>query len=225
MRDWIHSPDRVIGLFPDWYAPLQADWPKQTALVGFPLYDASKEAPLSDGLLRFLDDGPPPVVFSSGTGMQHAARYFSTAVEICRTSGRRGVLLSSFAENFKATLPPFVRSEPYAPFSQLLPRSAAFFHHGGIGSVALALAAGTPQVAVPAAYDQPDNGARIERLGVGVSIAPRKFNVSRGVAALDRVLSASYARACADVKLRFVNARTLERTADLVERAFAERSA
>lgn len=224
MRDFVHSPDRVIGLFPDWYAPLQDDWPKQTVLTGFPLYDAGKEAPLSAGLLRFLDDGSPPVVFSSGTGMRHAARYFSTAVEICRASGRRGVLLSSFAENFKITLPPFMHSEPYAPFSQLLPRSAALFHHGGIGSVAFALAAGTPQVAVPAAYDQPDNGVRIERLGVGVAIAPGKFNALRGVAALDRVLGESYARACADVKLRFANARTLERTADLVERTFAERN-
>ena len=224
MQDWVHSPDRVIGLFPDWYAPPQDGWPKQAVLTGFPLYDASKEEPLSAGLQKFLGEGTPPVVFSSGTGMRHAARYFSTAIDICRTSGRRGVLLSSFEENFKATLPSFMHSERYAPFSQLLPRSAAFFHHGGIGSVALALAAGTPQIAVPVAYDQPDNGARIERLGTGMSIPPRKFNVASGVAALDRVLGEGYARACADVKARFVGAQTLQQTADWVERTFAERT-
>ena len=26
-RDWIHSPQRVIGLFPDWFGVPQSDWP------------------------------------------------------------------------------------------------------------------------------------------------------------------------------------------------------
>jgi UDP:flavonoid glycosyltransferase YjiC (YdhE family) len=116
-----------------------------------------------------------------------------------------------------------VHREAYAPHSQLLPRSAAFFNHGGVGSVAQALAAGTPQIVVPTVFDQADNGARIEQLGVGASIPARKFNVSSGVAALDRVLGKSYARACADVKARFAGVQTLPQTADWVERTFAER--
>ena len=38
---WIHSPDRVIGLFPDWFAARRDDWPAQTRLTSFPLYDAA----------------------------------------------------------------------------------------------------------------------------------------------------------------------------------------
>jgi UDP:flavonoid glycosyltransferase YjiC (YdhE family) len=222
LKDWIHSPDRVIGLFPDWFAPAQRDWPRQTVLTGFPLYDGERDASLSPALGRFLDDGPPPVAFFSGTGMRHAAEFFDDAVEICRRSGHRGVLLSSFPENFDRALPASIHVEAYAPFSKLLPRTAAFVHHGGIGSIAQALAAGTPQIAVPSAFDQADNGARLERLGVGVCLPPRKFNARRGTEALARVRREDCLRACARTKALLASARPREQTADLIERAFAE---
>lgn len=221
MHEWIHSPDRVIGLFPEWFAPMQHDWPQQTVLTGFPLYDAGDESPLSPALNDFLEKGPPPLIFFRGTGIRHAATFFDAAVEICRTSGRRGVLLSSFGENFKAALPPFIHAEAYAPFSLLLPRAAAFFHHGGIGSTGQALAAGTPQVVIPSAFDQADNAARIARLGAGVVIAPGKFNARTGEAALERVLGEPFTRACAEVKARFAHAQTPQHAADWIERAFA----
>ena len=40
-RDWIHSPQRVIGLFPDWFGVPQSDWPASLRLTGFPLFDDS----------------------------------------------------------------------------------------------------------------------------------------------------------------------------------------
>ncbi len=39
LGSWIHSPDRVIGLFPDWYGEPQPDWPAQTELPGFIRFD------------------------------------------------------------------------------------------------------------------------------------------------------------------------------------------
>lgn len=222
MQDWIHSPDRVIGLFPEWFAPPQADWPEQARLTGFPLYDAGNEEPLSAGLLRFLDDGPPPVVFTSGSAVRHADAFFRTSIEICRVANRRGVLLSPFGAHLPADLPAFVRSESYAPFSRLLPRCAALVHHGGIGTIAQALAAGTPQVAVPVVYDHADNSMRMERLGVGVSVPPRKFTVRAGVAALHLVLDQEHAEACARARALFAGTDTLTQTAEWVERAFSD---
>jgi rhamnosyltransferase subunit B len=35
--EWVHSPQGVIGLFPDWFAPPQPDWPASVRLTGFPL--------------------------------------------------------------------------------------------------------------------------------------------------------------------------------------------
>src|SRR5262249_40873282 len=39
MNGWWHSPQLVLGLFPDWFAPPQADWPPNVRLTGFPLFD------------------------------------------------------------------------------------------------------------------------------------------------------------------------------------------
>ena len=220
MRDWIHSPDRAIGLCPDWFAPPQADWPAQARLTGFPLYDAGREDPLSAELLKFLDDGPPPIVFTSGGAVRHAGAFFRTAVEICRASRRRGVLLAPFGTQLP-DLPSFMHSAAYVPFSRLLPRSAVLVHHGGIGTIAQAFAAGTPQVAVPVVFDHADNSARMERLGVGRAIAPGRFNVRTGTAAIERVSSSVHEDARNRVKAWFSGAADpLTQSAELIEQAF-----
>ena len=41
LRSWMHSPQRVLGLFPDWFGDPQPDWPPQLSLTGFVLSDAS----------------------------------------------------------------------------------------------------------------------------------------------------------------------------------------
>src|SRR5688572_21447187 len=46
LHDWWHSPDLVVGLFPEWFAAPQPDWPPQTRLTGFPLYDERGVEPL-----------------------------------------------------------------------------------------------------------------------------------------------------------------------------------
>jgi UDP:flavonoid glycosyltransferase YjiC (YdhE family) len=63
----------------------------------------------------------------------------------------------------------------YEPLSQILPRAAALVHHGGIGTIALALRAACPQLIMPLANDQPDNAARIARHSVARLIAPSRY--------------------------------------------------
>jgi hypothetical protein len=39
LSHWLHNTDLVLGLFPDWFGPMQPDWPTNMRLVGFPLWD------------------------------------------------------------------------------------------------------------------------------------------------------------------------------------------
>jgi rhamnosyltransferase subunit B len=225
LRDWVHSPDRVIGLFPEWFAPPAPDWPKQTVLTGFPLYDEADATPLDEELLRFIDQGEAPIVFTCGSEMHHAEGFFDSAIKACRILHRRGLLRSPHAAQLPSRLPPGIRHLRYTPFSRLLPRCAAIVHHGGIGTIAQALAAGIPQVAVPAAFDQADNGARLERLGVGKTVRANRFNAARGAAALERVLDARHAATCAALAHRFIGIDPLTETARWIERTLAEKRA
>lgn len=186
---WLHSPQRVLGLFPDWFAPPQPDWPPETVLTGFPLYDAGAGEPLSAGLQRFLGDGDPPLVFTFGSAMQHGDEYFQAAIAASQQLGRRALLLTQDRTQLPEKLPDFARHEPYVPLSDLLPQTALLVHHGGIGTVAQALAAGIPQLVLPMSHDQPDNARRLQRLGAGLSLAPSRLHPERLAQAITTLLS------------------------------------
>jgi UDP:flavonoid glycosyltransferase YjiC (YdhE family) len=182
------SPRRVLGLFPDWFGPPQADWPAQVCLTGFPLYDGSEAAALAPEVEDFLDAGAPPIVVSPGSAMRHGRAFFEAAVDACRRLGRRGVLVSPFRDQVPHALPGGVRQFDGIPFRRLFPRAAAVVHHGGIGTSALGLAAGIPQLVMPMAYDQHDNAARLKAMGVARVLEPRRFQGARLARALAALL-------------------------------------
>ena len=219
---WWHSPQRVIGLFPDWFAAPQPDWPPQATLTGFPLYDERGATGVPADLDAFLDEAQaaddPPVVFAPGSGNRQARDFFAAACDACRRLGRRGVLLTRYAEQLPEPLPQGVRHADYAPFSAVLPRAAALVHHGGIGTSAQALAAGRPQLVMPMTFDQPDNAARLTQLGVARTLWPGRFTgaaVARELAAL--LGPAAVARRCADVARRFEGIDPVRRTCEVIE--------
>lgn len=190
--DWWWSTELVLGMFPAWYGPPQADWPRQLRLAGFGLSDGGGEGVLSPELMEFLGQGEAPVAFTFGTGMMHSRRLFALAAEACERLGRRGLLLTRFGRQLPQRLPPEVMHVEYAPFSRLFPRCAAVVHHGGIGTTAQALASGRRQLVLPLAFDQPDNGKRVERLGAGRSISPHRLSAGRLADGLREVLSKPY---------------------------------
>ncbi len=215
---WWNSPDRVIGLFPDWFGPPQADWPGQARVTGFPRYDEADTAAVDPDLDAFLNAGPPPIVFTPGTAMHHGHRFFAASVAACATLNCRGLLLTKHADHVPTNLPPTVRHVPYAPFSRLLPRCAAVVHHGGIGTTAQSLAAGIPQVITPFAHDQFDNAARVRCLGVGTSVPAKRYTARSATKALASVLGdAAMAAACGVVAARLATDDSIDRTCVMIE--------
>lgn len=175
LKDWYNSPQRVIGLFPDWFAPPQPDWPAQSLLAGFPLYDGAEAVPLPADADTFLNAGSPPILFSSGSPRHDVRWFLEASAEACRILGRRGILLTRYRQFLPENLPDGVRHFDFLPFKAVLPRAAAIVHHGGIGTGSLALAAGVPQLAIPFGLDQPDNAARFKRLGTLLTIRREEY--------------------------------------------------
>jgi len=168
---WARSPERVVGLFPEWFQPYRKDWPRQTRVTGFVLDGGPPSFSTPPGLLEFLEAGVPPVVFTAGTANKQAGDFYSVAARAARRGGFRAVLLTPYAEQVPSELPQDVVRYDYAPLSEVLPRSAALVHHGGSGTLAQALAAGIPQLIVPFALDQPENAIRVHDLGAGTCLA------------------------------------------------------
>ena len=219
MNDWWNSPQRVIGLYPDWYGPPQPDWPEHVRLTGFPLYDERGLEPMPEPLLRFLDAGEKPIAFTPGSAMWQGRAFFDAAVGTCRLLGRRGILLSRQRGHIPPGLPPEILHVEYAPFSELLPRVAALVHHGGVGTTSQALAAGVPQLVTAMAHDQPDNGERLSRLGVGRWVWVSRFKPKPAARLLGELLgSPSVAGACAAVRERMKQSHGIDEACELLER-------
>jgi rhamnosyltransferase subunit B len=172
---WLHSPDLVIGMFPDWFASPQCDWPRHTTLTGFPLYDESHDAALPQSVHTFLQAHPQPLVFTPGSANKHGQRFFAEAAKACGLLKKPGIFLTRYPEQLPALLPESIRHFSYVPLSRLLPRCAAIIHHGGIGTCSQALRAGIPQLIQPLAFDQFDNAHRIRTLEAGGIITTRSF--------------------------------------------------
>jgi rhamnosyltransferase subunit B len=225
LDQWWHSPRLTIGLWPAWFAPPASDWPPQVRLTGFPLFDERGVTAPPAGLDAFLDAGDPPLVFTPGSAMRHGEPFFAAAVDACERLNRRGVLLTRYPEQLPPKLPTGVTHFDFVPLSQILPRAAALIHHGGIGTTAQGLANGVPQLIMPLSHDQPDNAARVQRLGVGDSLKLKQFtgpNVERKLRPL--LESESVRRSCRDVASRFVGVDAIGQTCDLIETLVASPS-
>jgi rhamnosyltransferase subunit B len=173
--EWWSTADLVLGLFPDWFAPPQPDWPPGVRLTGFPTYGGRGAVDMQKQLVEFLDGGTPPVVISPGSANAQASRYIAAAIDGVRQLGRRSLVLTPFREQVPDPLPAGCAHIDYVPFEDVLPRAAALIHHGGIGTVSQAFAAGIPQLIHPLAFDQPDNAVRVARTGAGGFIPARRF--------------------------------------------------
>jgi UDP:flavonoid glycosyltransferase YjiC (YdhE family) len=215
-KNWL-SPQRIIGLFPDWYGPPPTDWPEQIRLVGFPLFDGRQQTSLSREVSEFCGAGSPPVAFTFGTGMRHSAALFRAACEATERCGLRALFLTRHQDQLPDRLPPSILHCEFAPFQDLFPRCAAVLHHGGIGTVAAALAAGVPQLIRPLCFDQIDNGARVARLGAGDWIHPARSGPRHIAEALQKLAKTEVRNRCRLLAERCSPNGALEAAAKLIE--------
>jgi UDP:flavonoid glycosyltransferase YjiC (YdhE family) len=101
-----------------------------------------------------------------------------------------------------------------------LARADAVISHGGTNTVFDAIAAGTPILALPVAFDHPGAAARVANSGVGLTASPRFSSASTLAKLLRRLLSeAVFAPNLARLAEAVKQAGGTARAADLIEEA------
>lgn len=219
LTQWVHSPDRVICMFPEWFASPQPDWPPNTVNTGFPLFDEGDENELPADVQQFLSEGSSPVVFMPGSLMQNAQAFFKVSLNVCQELGIRAIFLSRYRDQIPDKLPETIKYCAYIPFSRLLPHTAILVHHGGIGTSAQAMRAGIPQLIHPLAYDQFDNADRIRKLGIGTYIKPTDYakdTLGKSVALL--MTSPEFRQNCHSIASRFMGVNAIAQTCEYIEK-------
>jgi UDP:flavonoid glycosyltransferase YjiC (YdhE family) len=214
-----HSPQRVLALFSSLMAEPQPDWPAHTLVTGFPFYDQGEHGHgIDPDLERFLGAGPPPVVFTLGSSaVQQAGNFYRESLAAVRRLGCRAVLLVG-SNPLQEPLPAGTVAFPYAPFSKIFPRAAVIVHSGGMGTCAQALAAGRPMLVVPFAFDQPDNAARLQRLGVARAIPRKHYTARRASPELEHLLTdPAYTASAAGAARRIAEENGVRAACDAIE--------
>jgi UDP:flavonoid glycosyltransferase YjiC (YdhE family) len=188
------SPFGTLAFFSPIFARPQRDWPEKTVVTGFPFYDklAPELSRLPEEMEQFLRAGDAPVVFTLGSSaVLVPSDFYAASARVVEKLSIRGILLAG--PDFEKRIPIRTTSKllvvEYAPYSQLFARSAAVVHSGGVGTTAQVLRSGKPMIVVPFSHDQPDNGARISRLGAGVMIPRRKYKPNTVAGELNALLS------------------------------------
>lgn len=190
-----HAPAGVLALFPALLGAPQPDWPPAVQLTGFARYQ--QDTALAPELAAFLDAGAPPLVFSLGSTAVHAGiGFLRESLQAAVQLGQRAVLFTGSPElraQLPDDLPEDIFAVEYAPHSAVFPRAAVTVHHGGVGTSAQALYAGRPMLVVPHGFDQPDNAARLQRLGVAEILPARRYRADRAAGKLGRLLASEAA--------------------------------
>jgi len=220
------SPFGTLAFFSEHFAKPQPDWPPHVNMTGFISYDKRGEGfgeSSGDGLARFLESGPAPVLFTLGSSaVMNPGSFYRESLEAARILGVRAVLLTGTLDRhqFPQSPPESIHFADYAPYSEIMPRAAAIVHQGGIGTTAQALRAGRPTIVVPWSHDQPDSAERLRKLGVSRTIRRSAYTRHRAARELKRLLSDDrYTKQAAALRAKLAATDGLARAACAVESA------
>jgi rhamnosyltransferase subunit B len=165
----------TLCLFSEEFADPRGPLPDRVRFAGFPLVkheDRGLDAELSTFLARRENH---IVAFTPGTGVTDVADFFDVGAGACRKIGADAVFLSPHISPSRYEAEKSIMVRDFVDLGDLLPHVSLLVHHGGIGTTAQAIHAGIPQLIKPDRFDQPDNAARVARLGLGSPIDARDF--------------------------------------------------
>ncbi len=230
---------RMLCLFPAWFAkPIHA-WsvnrlPEDLPLnsietAGFMLHSQASHQTLTPEIKLFLEKYPRPVLFTFGTGMiwDGMKNFFQVSVEACQKLNLPAILLSKNSQDFPDNLPAHVLCLNFIALETLLPQVCLIVHHVGIGTLAQAMVAKVPQLAVPFRYDQFDNATRLCNLGVGDELLPTDYTVENLVNKIAAGLKDAEAHPekyahLAELTQQSGGAHAVEKACDFIEKFYRE---
>jgi UDP:flavonoid glycosyltransferase YjiC (YdhE family) len=178
--DWLASADLTAGMWPRWFDDAGSAAPTGVELTGFAYEEAGGPGPgeLAD-----------TVLMTGGTGRMMHDDFYPAAIAGLARTGRPGIVVTPHVD----LLPPLPKRIVHCralPFAEVIPAVKAVVHHGGAGTLARTAASGVPQLLLADGGDRPDNGNRLERVGLARSLPPADWSATTIAAEIDRMASA-----------------------------------
>jgi MGT family glycosyltransferase len=171
-----------------------------------------------------IDPGRPFVFASLGTMQGHRFHLFKRIAKACRQADAQlllahcGGLGPAQEQALRRTGATWVCA--FAPQQEALARADAVVSHAGSNTVMDAIAARTPILALPIAFDQPGTAARVLHAGIGLRASPRLAGASTMARLLRRLLhEPQFGARLEPLAAELASAGGTARAADIVEAA------
>jgi UDP:flavonoid glycosyltransferase YjiC (YdhE family) len=205
----------LVATFPQLEYPRR--WPARVRVTGpmeFELPYEDVELPAGEG---------PLVLVAPSTAQDPECRLVRVALEALADEPVR-VLATLNGMRAEEALPETLNAAvvDWLGYSQVMPAANLVVTHGGHGTVARALGAGTPVLCCPAVGDMAENGARVQWAGVGLMLPWRLTRPAALRVAVRRLLGdAAFAARAAEIAVWAQEHDGAERGAELVEKLAA----
>lgn len=176
---WAYEqPQAICGMYPEWIGRARRfdNSDRRFLFAGFPTSDSPEDEKLPSVAEEFLSAGSPPILVSQTSWSHQDVRFERETQAALESLGARAIFAGMSDET---VVTPSLLKIPFLPYRLVLPRTAAFIHHGGAGTIAMSLAAGIPQLIVPRLQGQSDLGVRLRNLGVGRIVRPWMYRAPR----------------------------------------------
>lgn len=173
-----------LHAFSEHILPRPTDWGDEHTITGFwqlpeTYRDKLGETAVPAQLSAWLNAGPAPIFIGFGSmPVEDPAAMLSMTIELSRRLQTRIVVGAGWSTLAAESLPDGVRLIRSVNHDWLFPRCRAVVHHGGAGTTAAGLKAGTPTVICSVFADQPFWGRRVTVLGVGAHLPFKQLTLS-----------------------------------------------
>lgn len=134
------------------------------------------------------------VLGTEGTTRSWIRQFLETSAAICERLDCEGLLLGGEGTEINEPLSRRLVWRSFVPLGMVLPEAVAIVHHGGIGTAAMAISCGVPQLILPRVFMQPMNAEWLRRAGLCYVLNPREYTAARAALSVERL--------CADVSYR-----------------------
>ncbi|KAF4169706.1 hypothetical protein CNMCM6936_006865 [Aspergillus lentulus] len=172
--------------------PKPVDWLTNVDICGFSMLPAPSSYTPPDDLVKFLQDGPPPIYVGFGSiVVDNPTKLTKIVFEAIVKTGQRALVNKGWGNigAGEAEIPENVFMVGSCPHDWLFKHVSCVVHHGGAGTTAAGLALGRPTIIIPFFGDQPFWGSIVYRAGAGPAPIPYKqLNAEKLADAINKAL-------------------------------------
>lgn len=201
---------------------LQAEWAKwngRRPFVGALTMGLATDA--DDDVASWIAAGTPPICFATGSiPVESPAATIEMISAACAQLGERALICAGGTDFGDVRIAEHVKVVGPVNYADVFAASRAVVHHGGSGTTAASLRAGSPTLILWSSADQPYWGNQIKRMKVGTARRISAASSETLVADLRRILTPDYAARARSLATEMTEASdSVAKAADLYEQA------